>query len=102
MEDIKVIIRDTIYSNSNEEDREYLEEVLNDLGYYKQIKWISVEERLPPKHETVLVYTCGGVDTDFISSGAWYEHRHILVTHWMPLPQPPKKKGENDDSPTDT
>jgi hypothetical protein len=33
--DVKVIIDDTIYSTSNEEDRKYLKEVLHDIGYRK-------------------------------------------------------------------
>ena len=33
--DVKVIIDDTIYSTSNEEDRKYLTEVLRDIGYRK-------------------------------------------------------------------
>ena len=35
MGDIKVIIRDTIYSISNEEDRKYITEILCDAGYRK-------------------------------------------------------------------
>ena len=61
--------------------------------------WISVEEELPEKHfvdtssKWVLVSIKGSV---FIDS---YNHKHKewvnngkRVTHWMQLPQPPRKE----------
>ena len=62
-------------------------------GYRKQ-EWISVEERLPPKNEMVLIFCGGARELDWIcSTGLWYDHDHTLVTHWKPLPEPPKMKG---------
>ena len=69
-----------------------------------QDKWISVDVRLPELHQKVLIripvceyfniengeYKGGG---EF--SGAWCDRRgkgHCYsVTHWMPLPTPPKE-----------
>ena len=61
-------------------------------------KWISVENRLPRKHELVLVFinteNYSFISTDCLcSSGKWYD-QDTNVTHWMPLPQPPQVKGE--------
>lgn len=53
-----------------------LENQIADIGK-KVPKWISVKDRLPPKNDVCVLCHC---DT----TGA--------VTHWMPLPQPPKEE----------
>ena len=53
-----------------------LENQIADLGK-KVPKWISVKDRLPPKNDVCVLCHC---DT----TGA--------VTHWMPLPEPPKEE----------
>lgn len=68
----------------------------------QQPKWISVEERLPEHRQHV--YACAkdkfrfegiyidpvGFERYEIGEGWVNENRN--VTHWMPLPQPPKEK----------
>lgn len=72
------------------------EEIYN-AGYRKQ-EWISVEERLPETDTRVLVYmhenrmSYTKIDTDRIVARKWVRWGD-LVTHWMPLPEPPKMKG---------
>ena len=63
-------------------------------------EWISVNDRLPENSDSVLVfgkYICGGsIDMAWCNSvtKTFYseEESHLLdnVTHWMPLPEPPK------------
>lgn len=72
-----------------------------------QNEWISVEERLPETTTGVLCYygfDCGGGDlmmfTGVLSYFCYDANPHwqhadtgLIVTHWMPLPEPPKMKG---------
>lgn len=69
-------------------------------------EWISVEDGLPEEDDYVLAYVCVGInDKEFqieVESigehpNAWVGHPNKpenkcnwYVTHWMPLPQPPK------------
>ena len=68
-------------------------------------EWIPVTERLPEPFVSVLVQMPGEepfptVREGFISNdGIWhsalYDREPDEVTHWMPLPEPPMRKGEN-------
>ena len=53
-------------------------------------QWISVNDRLPERWQNVLsVSKYGKVCVDYVfTDGSWWSDRD--VTHWMPLPQPPK------------
>lgn len=63
--------------------------------------WISVEERLPENKKKCLIYRESGTIKGFcfgrynIKNGVWdCGVQNILihgVTHWMPLPEPPKE-----------
>ena len=60
-------------------------------------KWIPVSERLPEELKNVLAYTDVG---SFVETAHWTGYRWEKtwdfedlygVTHWMPLPEPPKE-----------
>lgn len=62
-------------------------------------KWTSVEERLPEGGGSVLIYSpFGGVAEGTYSEHykRWVQYRWSVfepeVTHWMPLPEPPKEE----------
>lgn len=84
-----------IYDN----DEEIIAEV--EKEYAAQDKWISVEESLPEEEVHVLCFWNdkrieGAVLTNLDDEKYWYylqdgDACNSNPTHWMPLPQPPKK-----------
>ena len=78
-------------------------------------EWISVNDRLPELNQDVLVYAVGKIDgfigehvvekckrftqhmlpsspgREIWSSPYQYFHTDYEITHWMPLPEPPKE-----------
>ena len=63
------------------------------LREQEQRRWIPVTERLPDKPMKCLVYTkrgeCCGYDMACYNQGFYLQYAN--VTHWMPLPEPPKE-----------
>lgn len=57
-------------------------------------EWISIDERLPDNGETVLTVDNEGymIVASWYELGGWFLPvcRANPVTHWMPLPEPPK------------
>ena len=60
-------------------------------------EWISVKDRLPESGKDVVLIALrwGEVDIGWCENGRWgsefvNEYDDGEVTHWMPLPQPPK------------
>lgn len=93
-----------------EEDALQLAEELYKAGYKRQVEgeWISVDDRLPDKNTMVL----GFIHTVYVDGSCWdtilvmelnsagyfvpfncSAIKDNSVTHWMPLPEPPKMKG---------
>ena len=72
---------------------EYLADHLIANGVTVQ-EWVSVDDRLPDDDEVVIICTdknfvyAGELigDTWFLDNDSWT----ATVTHWMPLPEPPK------------
>ena len=67
----------------------------NALDAYDKHQWISVSDRLPELGKEVLICTKAKNGSRNIDKGYWYHlgfvHRgKAEVTHWMPMPEPPK------------
>lgn len=61
-------------------------------------EWISIEDRLPNNDNVVLVINKHRVTiARYFGNESWSgrqgkEHRLSTITHWMPLPEPPKEE----------
>lgn len=57
-------------------------------------RWISVDERLPEDDHTVLVWSHRNSKEYFnvYDHGKWVIMETEDITHWMPLPEPPKEE----------
>ena len=82
-----ILSTDLSLSYSRESDALNIADVLIAHGVTVQ-EWISVKDRLPDVGKLVLIYSeINGVCMDY-HDGATFGY--YGVTHWMPLPNPPK------------
>ena len=65
-------------------------------------EWISVKDRLPEKGQGVLCFCAGNLANFYMWTGeewedsyGYYEYDDI-ISHWMPLPEPPEKNNEEE------
>lgn len=59
------------------------------------MEWISVKDRLPEENKRVLFVDKESWITTGFFTGMAFEYSHgeeigLELTHWMPLPEPPK------------
>jgi hypothetical protein len=75
-------------------DRNQYEKGFADGWRLHESKWISVEERLPDILSTIIVCDKKGNvgEAYYYGEGSfqWIDGDLVIVTHWMPLPEPPK------------
>lgn len=56
-------------------------------------EWVSVKDRLPEENTTVIVATDNGIVFQCLYSyDGWdlWDDNDVNITHWQPMPQPPK------------
>lgn len=63
---------------------------LKELKERRDGSWISVEDSLPEERKRVLVYNEGGITIAWRDKGE-RDDIFLTVTHWQPLPEPPKE-----------
>ena len=97
------ILRKPIFPHELADPTEAVADYLLDSGVTMQ-EWIPVEDRLPEEGEYVLcvlkgfnyggkIQVCKFVPADKFKDKPYFEHFRNgfpSVTHWMPLPHPPK------------
>ena len=91
-----------------ENEASALSEALDFEREYNKQEWISVEDRLPDTGRALAIGN--GCESEivvflkFVGGGGKFKAKGRdcteLVTHWMPLPEPPKKSGWLRDSNT--
>ena len=89
-------IPDNYFLNSYNDCERISERIYDDGGYRKQ-EWISVDERLPEDGVWVLGYSAKSVRGGLCNCLKSYVREfgnYDDTTHWLPLPEFPKKKGE--------
>ena len=76
---------------------EGLSHAVDQMTEWRKNRWIPVTERLPEHSGDYLVYSVGGnwEQLSTIEIAFWNDKNFIVqsffaVTHWMPLPEPPK------------
>lgn len=79
-------------------ENEYIREGLLNARYRKQSGWINVEERLPHWSDgKVLVFTKYGFSIcERTVNSRWQGQHANWITHWMPLPEAPKMRKEDE------
>ena len=91
--------------NGTERDRLHRLAAYEDTGFtpeeVQQMRWIPVEERFPePTENPVLVHDYSGDSVAWHSRAMGWVYKTGLacvdVTHWMPLPKPPKEENKDD------
>lgn len=73
--------------------RERMQEVLEayaDARVREAQQWISVEDRMPPEDDTLVLALHGGNEPEVVFGFLLHETLDAWAyTHWMPLPAPP-------------
>ena len=88
-------IADNISENGTQH-REFIADLMIANGVTMQ-EWVSVKDGLPKngKEGVLIALRWGEVDIGWCEDGRWdsefvNEYEDGEVTHWMPIPQPPK------------
>lgn len=88
-------------SDYDEKNWDEIKNIIYKLGQSNQ-EWISIEDRLPSVNKTVLIYDPLHDDLFSVAKMHIDENKnfqfcdydgkpYLGITHWMPLPHPPKK-----------
>ena len=85
------LLQRTPYTRCEDVHRRYAVNWLMNNGVTVQ-EWISVKDRLPEQGQEVIVYSGGVLKPTVFAYQFWNKHYDswARITHWMPLPQPPK------------
>ena len=74
---------------------------IEDAGREPSPRWISTGDRLPDESVEYLVYVTSNNGEKYVTTDHWlktprlrwylFDDAEAVVTHWMPMPEPPKE-----------
>jgi cell wall assembly regulator SMI1 len=99
---LKTLVRESRYQHDGEDYYAGVSQVAGEILTLQPADvapknvWINVDERLPENDTTVLCYN-GVINTytyeeknKWWADSCWDTTKGFGITHWMPLPEPPK------------
>ena len=100
LEKFDELSRESYVDFKNRSTEVLVNKLLKNLGHIPEPEWIDVNDRLPEDNDGEVLASvnhCGEINyfvLEYVGNDEWLDWQTRImpgVTHWMPLPKPPKK-----------